>query len=421
MNLEIKKQFKDIIPPLTDAEFQQLESNILAEGIREAICTWNNVIIDGHNRYAIAQQHGLEFRVKEYDFADEFDVTDWIVCNQLGRRNLTELQKSHLRGVRYENEKQKHATNQHTKVAGGQNDHQQKTSEKLADEYGISPKTIRRDAEFAKGIEHLSDDLKQDVLQGKGKVNKGYIETLAKAEPTFTATTPEEVLKEARRIKEQRNKQRIEEKEQERQRLAEIGKTKSIEIDFRHGDFEQVFSDIKDASIDCIITDPPYPYEFIEQWTKLARFAKRVLKPNAYCIAYSGQMYLPEVIQRMAEHLDYYWTFAVYHEGQTQIVNGVNLICRWKPVLIFQNGKKKITNTIQDYFISEHREKTGHDWQQSKSGVSYLVEMFTNPNDLVCDPFAGSGTTLAVCKAMSRQVIGAEIDLTTYNIAKAVL
>ena len=39
------------------------------------------------------------------------------------------------------------------------------------------------------------------------------------------------------------------------------------------------------------------------------------------------------------EKLDYYWTFAVYHEGQTQIVNGVNLICRWKPVLLFQNGK----------------------------------------------------------------------------------
>ena len=44
----------------------------------------------------------------------------------------------------------------------------------------------------------------------------------------------------------------------------------------------------------------------------------------------------------MGEHLDYYWTFAVYHEGNTQIVNGVNLMCRWKPVLIFQNGKSKL-------------------------------------------------------------------------------
>jgi DNA modification methylase len=207
----------------------------------------------------------------------------------------------------------------------------------------------------------------------------------------------------------------------ERDRLAEIGKNKKIEIDFRLGDFEEVFADLPDGSIDCIITDPPYPYEFIEVWTKLSRFAKRVLKPNGYCIAYSGQMYLPEVIKRMNEHLDYYWTFAVYHEGQTQIVNGINLMCRWKPVLIFQNGKKKIENTFQDYFISEQREKNGHDWQQSKSGVGYLIEMFTKEGDTIFEPFAGSGTTIIAARDKNRNILSAEIDEKTYNIAKALL
>lgn len=208
-------------------------------------------------------------------------------------------------------------------------------------------------------------------------------------------------------------------KQSDRNEQAEIGKTIETTLDFRLGDFEEVFADIEDGSIDCIITDPPYPYEFIECWTKLSRFASKKLKPNGYCIAYSGQMHLPEVIKRMNEHLDYYWTFAVYHEGQTQIVNGVNLICRWKPVLIFQNGKKKLLNTFQDYFISEQREKNGHDWQQSKSGVSYLIEMFTNEGDLICEPFAGSGTTIKVAIAKNRRIIAAEIDETTYNIAKA--
>jgi hypothetical protein len=180
-----------------------------------------------------------------------------------------------------------------------------------------------------------------------------------------------------------------------------------------------MFADIPNGSVDCIITDPPYPYEFIECWGRLSGFAKRVLKPHGFCIAYSGQMYLPEVMQRMSENLDYYWTFAVYHEGQTQIINGINLICRWKPVLIFQNGKKKIENTFQDYFISEQREKTGHDWQQSQSGVAYLIEMFTKPNDLIMDPFAGSGTTMIVAKQKGRRVKGSEIDEQTYNIARA--
>lgn len=210
-------------------------------------------------------------------------------------------------------------------------------------------------------------------------------------------------------------------KQQHREKKAEVGSTKQIDIDFRLGDFEKVFAEIPDGSVDCIITDPPYPIEFIECWSKLSRFAKRVLKPNGFCIAYSGQMNLPEVIKRMSESLTYYWTFAVYHEGKTQIVNGVNLICRWKPVLIFQNGFKKLENTFQDYFISEQREKEGHDWQQSKSGVSYLIEMFTNEGDLICEPFAGSGTTIKAAKEKNRSVIAAEIDEITYNIAKSEL
>lgn len=208
-------------------------------------------------------------------------------------------------------------------------------------------------------------------------------------------------------------------RQQQRTEKAQAGaKIQHVDVDFRLGDFEQVFEDIEDGSVDCIITDPPYPYEFIECWTKLSRFAKRVLKPNGFCIAYSGQMHLPEVMQRMCEHLDYYWTFCLYHEGSTQIVNGVNLMCRWKPILIFQNGRKKLTNAFQDYVISERREKNAHEWQQSLSGVSYLIEMFTEPGQLICEPFAGSGTTIKAARQMKRNIIAAEINYLTYSAAK---
>ena len=200
---------------------------------------------------------------------------------------------------------------------------------------------------------------------------------------------------------------------------AEQGKNISIDIDFRLGDFYKVLDDIPDGTVDCIITDPPYPREFIECWSKLSEFASRKLKKHGFCIAYSGQFNLPEVINRMSENLDYYWTFAVYHEGLTQIVSAVNLICRWKPVLIFQNGRKKLDNTFQDYFISEQREKQGHDWQQSISGVSYLIEMFTKSGELIVEPFAGAGTTIIASHNLGRNVIASEIDETVFNIAKS--
>jgi len=393
--MQIKQEFKDLIPPLTKEEFKQLENNCMSEGIREKILTWNGFIIDGHNRYEIATRWDLDFETESKHFDNEEAVKEWMILNQFGRRNLSNYQRSVLALELEDVFSKKAKENQ-----GKRNDIKQisaeskpiETRKELSKVASVSHDTI---AKVKKIQEKAPEEVKAKLRTGEVSINAAY----------------KEIKKEEKKA----------EKENERDRLAEIGKNKKIEIDFRLGDFEEVFKDIPDGSIDCIITDPPYPKEFIEVWSKLSRFAKRVLKPNGYCVAYSGQMYLPEVMKRMCENLDYYWTFAVYHEGQTQIVNGINLMCRWKPVLIFQNGKKKIENTFQDYFISEQREKNGHDWQQSKSGVAYLIEMFTKKGDTILEPFAGSGTTMIVAKAKGRNVIGAEIDEKTFNIAKALI
>ena len=395
--MKIKEEFKKLIPPLTTEEFKQLEDNCLAEGIREKILTWNGFIIDGHNRFEIATRWNLEYETASKYFKDEVDVKTWMILNQLGRRNLLNYQRSVLT-LEYEKiisdkAKKKEFKRKTTFVKSQKSNLETfNTRKELSKVASVSHDTI---AKVKKIQEKASEEVKEKLSTGEVSINAAY--------------------------KEIKKEEKKEKKETERSRLEEIGKTKQIDVDLRLGDFEEVFKDIPDGSIDCIITDPPYPKEFIEVWSKLSRVAKRVLKPNGYCVAYSGQMYLPEVMNRMCENLDYYWTFAVYHEGQTQIVNGINLMCRWKPVLIFQNGKKKIENTFQDYFISEQREKNGHDWQQSKSGVAYLIEMFTKKGDTILEPFAGSGTTMIAAREKGRNVIGAEIDEKTFNIAKALI
>lgn len=94
--MQIKKEFKELIPPLSQEEFKQLEENCLKEGIRDAIVTWQGFIIDGHNRYEIAQRHGLEYQTIEKAFESENDVIEWMIRNQFGRRNLNNYQRSIL-------------------------------------------------------------------------------------------------------------------------------------------------------------------------------------------------------------------------------------------------------------------------------------------------------------------------------------
>jgi hypothetical protein len=179
------------------------------------------------------------------------------------------------------------------------------------------------------------------------------------------------------------------------------------EIEIRKGDFKKVLNDIYD--IDAIITDPPYPKEFIKCYSDLGKFAKGHLKKDGFMAVYSGQYNLPEVITRLSEHLTYVWTFCLYHLGKKQLVNGVNIMCGWKPVLIFSNGKKKMRFSAYDVLVSEAREKHSHEWQQSESGVFQLIEIFSKPKELVVDPFAGSGTFLKVAIDNGRRAIGAEI------------
>lgn len=85
----IDEEFKNLIPPLSDSEFSQLEENILQYGIQDPLKVWNGILIDGHNRYSIAQKHNLTFNVEEMNFDSRADVINWMIKNQFGRRNIS--------------------------------------------------------------------------------------------------------------------------------------------------------------------------------------------------------------------------------------------------------------------------------------------------------------------------------------------
>ena len=94
--MQILKELEVLIPPLTSEEFKQLERNILEEGIRDPLVTWNGILVDGHNRYRITQEYDIDFVTVEKEFVDMNAVKEWMVNNQLGRRNLPEFVRGEL-------------------------------------------------------------------------------------------------------------------------------------------------------------------------------------------------------------------------------------------------------------------------------------------------------------------------------------
>ena len=193
--LQIDPEFESKIPPLTEDEYQQLAENIISEGVvLMPLIVWNGTIVDGHNRYKIVQEHPeIIFTVHQKDFNNRYEALVWICNNQLGRRNLTPVQKKMLVGDRYEAEKMAHGGDRKSEEAksSGQNDHLKSASEgatrrRISEETGTSESYVKRASQFSQGAtaaEEVSPGFRQEVLSGKVKPTQKEMWAIAKAPP----------------------------------------------------------------------------------------------------------------------------------------------------------------------------------------------------------------------------------------------
>lgn len=175
--------------------------------------------------------------------------------------------------------------------------------------------------------------------------------------------------------------------------------------------FRLIHTNIEDAdleadSLDAIVTDPPYPAEYLPLYGVLAAKAAKWLKPGGSLLAMAGQSYLPTIIASMAAHLNYHWTIAYLTPGgQSAQLWQRKVNTFWKPVLWFVKGEYT-GDWVGDVTRSEMNDKRFHEWGQSEGGMADLLDRFTYPGQIVCDPFLGGGTTAIVAVVKHRRFIG---------------
>jgi hypothetical protein len=199
---EIRKRIKEhpelkyFIPPLNKIEKQQLRISIQDKGCQVPLVLWRqqNVyyIVDGYNRYEICKDLKIKFRfeVKEFDSLES--VKEFMLENQLGRRNLTNSQACYLRGKMYNILKKKTANLENLKQHKSENGFESQaldannteddklslsknTAKKLAKNFGVSYRTVQREGQIAEALDLIAEknyDLRMDILTGKKTVKK---------------------------------------------------------------------------------------------------------------------------------------------------------------------------------------------------------------------------------------------------------
>jgi 16S rRNA G966 N2-methylase RsmD len=391
----IDPEFKSLIPPLSEEEFAQLEANIVEAGrATDPLKTWRGVLLDGHNRLEICTRLGLPYSTDEVDGIEtRADAKIWIIRNQFGRRNLTLFVRSELAlelEPLYAEQAaaRKSAAATASNIARANPEMQNSacpakpivTRQEVAKVAGVSHDTIAK----VKALQKAPDAVKAKLRAGETSINSEYRELV-----------------------------RVEKEAERKKRLEEAGaalpaRTERYEI--LHCGVADL--SIPDESVDCIITDPPYPREYLHVYAELSKTAARVLKPGGSCFVMAGQSYLFEVGAALSEHLKYYWTLTYLTPGgQSARLWQRRVMTFWKPVLWFVKGDYK-GGWIGDVAKSEFKDndKRFHHWGQSESGMADLVQRCSEPGQVILDPFVGGGTTGVVALDLNRRFIGCDVD-----------
>jgi ParB-like chromosome segregation protein Spo0J len=183
------------------------------------------------------------------------------------------------------------------------------------------------------------------------------------------------------------------------------------DVEIRLGPLDDALADVPSESVDLILTDPPYPQEFLDVWEDLGLFAARTLKPGRLLVAYCGHRWLDECWDRLSyAGLRYAWLGGLWFEGSGPSVHDRRVFSGWRPVLMFSSGEWEPRRWTKDAWVGGGREKDLHPWQQSLDTFLELVEGHSEEGELVVDPFLGSGTTAVAAARMNRRFIGCDVD-----------
>jgi len=177
---------------------------------------------------------------------------------------------------------------------------------------------------------------------------------------------------------------------------------------------------IRAGDVDAIITDPPYPREFLPLFGNLAKFAGDILRDGGSLVVMSGEAHLPEVFALLTSdpRLTYQWTMAYLTPGPATQLQGRPIASNWKPLIWLTKGAYHGPR-MGDIFENPKPDKEHHLWGQGEVGISDIVNRMTTPGALVVDPFLGGGTTGVCCVKTQRRFIGFDLDAGVVSMAKA--
>ncbi len=393
MKLIINPEYDKLVPNLSKVDYDNLKKSIQENGLWIPIlCNPEGVILDGHNRYDICQELGITTKHAVREFENKLLEKKFVIECNLHRRHLNDFQKSEL-GIplqKINEEIAKQNQGKRTDLTSSSNEEKVKpfhAGKETAQDIGVSKSTFERAKVI---IQKAPEDLKNDVRSGKIPINKAY--TI--------------IIKQEKR-----------EKKHEEIKKIQVNLPETITL------YNQEFqtAPVPKGSVSLIFTDPPYGEESLHLVRDLCFHAMKVLKDGGSLVFYPGHAHIDKVFEFAKESgLQYHWIMAVLHSGPSSSIFGARTLAAYKPLLWFTKGKYE-GEFVKDVIKSEFQGKELHEWAQSTVESDYYIKYMTIQNEIVYDPFLGSGVFGISAKKLKRQFIGCEINPDHFETARRMI
>jgi site-specific DNA-methyltransferase (adenine-specific) len=413
--MQILQELESLIPPLSNEEFKQLERNILEEGIREPLITWNGILIDGHNRYRIAKEHDMNYETLEKEFENINRVKEWMIHNQFGRRNLSNYQRSVL-ALQLEDV------------------FKEKAKEKELERKTTFLKSEKSNLETINSIKEISKiaNVGHDTI---AKVKK--IEANATPEVKAKLNTGTMSINEA--YKEIKKEEKIEETRKEKKEI--IKQVEAIEISNVFNGDSINFIDKIDFKVKCVITDPPYGMNYISNRRTASEKDKGIsndenldlaietvnkvfsklynkMEENSalFCfIGWKQEKYFIELIENIGFEVKNVLIWNKNNHGTGDLI--YSFAPKHERIIYATKGKVKLNYRHPDVLEGSDI-RTNHPTSKPIDLLKKLIESTTLQNDIIVDPFAGHGSTGIAAKELNRNYWLCELDYENYCMIK---
>ena len=390
LELSINPEYEKLVPTLRDDHYNTLKKSIKENGLwLPIVANSQGVILDGHHRYRACTDLGVAIQCVIRDFTSKNDEIIFVGESNLARRQMSDIENIQLVMKLEPNyvQQAKERMSEGGKEGVQNSAHLGKSRDKIAEKAYVSHDTYKKGKELLKSS---TSDIIDKIKAGKSSINKEF-HLLRKDE------------KREERHKEIKNLQ--------------VNLPKTIQL--YNMDFQE--APVQANSVSLIFTDPPYLEKFLYLYKQLAVFASKVLKDGGSLITYVPQAFIPEICAWMTESgLNYHWIISVKHSGPSATIWNKKILVAGKVMLWFTKGKYD-GEYVRDFIDSEYQGKQDHPWQQSTAESSYYIEFMTIKNEIICDPFLGSGKFGESAKMLKRQFIGIEIDPEHFNTAQKLL